>query len=366
MENKRVDWVDTAKGLGMLFVLIFHALPEGTLYYYFASFHLPLFSFLSGFVYSEKYSKNFESLVHYVKKKIRATYVPFVSYSLAFMLLHNLFCQLHFIGSTYGSNVPYIGARDYLNKSIDILTMGGGESLTGPLWYLIPLLELTTVFAFICFAFVNRKKDGDILVMLSCVLGYIIFSNLDMPRHMSNAFRLMLFYMCGFFYKKYGTSILKKLKELFLLCIIPVAISLQLICLRYSTDWQGNNLLVVFIAALSGIIMTIAVSMFITSHTFAGISRLIQYIGQNTMCILPLHLLAYSMVRWVFVHIYNLPLNEIEHLIVLPHKSWTGVYVIAGVVIPLTINLVQRLLAMNLQRLLSVIRNQIKRRTTKV
>ena len=156
--------------------------------------------------------------------------------------------------------------------------MGGGESLTGPLWYLIPLLELTTVFAFICFAFVNRKKDGDILVMLSCVLGYIIFSNLDMPRHMSNAFRLMLFYMCGFFYKKYGTSILKKLKELFLLCIIPVAISLQLICLRYSTDWQGNNLLVVFIAALSGIIMTIAVSMFITSHTFAGISRLIQYI----------------------------------------------------------------------------------------
>ena len=69
MENKRVDWVDTAKGLGMLFVLIFHALPEGTLYYYFASFHLPLFSFLSGFVYSEKYSKNFESLVHYVKKK---------------------------------------------------------------------------------------------------------------------------------------------------------------------------------------------------------------------------------------------------------------------------------------------------------
>ena len=55
---KRIEWIDNAKGLGILFVIIAHVINHtqtlmsaSTLIY---TFHMPLFFILSGFTLSEK------------------------------------------------------------------------------------------------------------------------------------------------------------------------------------------------------------------------------------------------------------------------------------------------------------------------
>ena len=49
--GKRIEWIDTAKGIGLILVILGHLhIPFMTTWIYL--FHMPLFFFLSGLVYS--------------------------------------------------------------------------------------------------------------------------------------------------------------------------------------------------------------------------------------------------------------------------------------------------------------------------
>ena len=62
MVNKRIEWIDIARGIAILFVIIGHSLGN---YFssYFANliyvFHMPIFFVLSGYLYRRKNKKNF-------------------------------------------------------------------------------------------------------------------------------------------------------------------------------------------------------------------------------------------------------------------------------------------------------------------
>lgn len=51
MVEKRVEWIDMAKGIGLLFVFLGH-LKTPFLATWIYTFHMPLFFFLSGLVYN--------------------------------------------------------------------------------------------------------------------------------------------------------------------------------------------------------------------------------------------------------------------------------------------------------------------------
>ena len=49
-QNTRFDWVDTAKGLGIILVVIAHVWTKGPVRDFIYSFHMPLFFLLSGYM----------------------------------------------------------------------------------------------------------------------------------------------------------------------------------------------------------------------------------------------------------------------------------------------------------------------------
>ncbi len=53
-DRRRIDWIDAAKGLGMILVVITHASPPTWLKEIVSSFNMPLFFVLAGFVYSTR------------------------------------------------------------------------------------------------------------------------------------------------------------------------------------------------------------------------------------------------------------------------------------------------------------------------
>lgn len=54
ISNKRIVWVDIAKGLSILMMVISHEMPTNSFYYALIfSFHMPLFFILSGYTSRE-------------------------------------------------------------------------------------------------------------------------------------------------------------------------------------------------------------------------------------------------------------------------------------------------------------------------
>lgn len=105
IQIKRINWIDIAKAFGILIVLAFHACPRGYIKNFLWQMHMPLFAFLSGIVYSKKYSSNIHMLLLFVKKRIETIYIPFVSYSLVFLAFHNFLYKINFIGPINGNEI---------------------------------------------------------------------------------------------------------------------------------------------------------------------------------------------------------------------------------------------------------------------
>lgn len=75
---KRIDWIDIAKGLGMLAIIWGHICCKGWSNNLVYSFHIPLFFFLSGLVYN---NAKYTSFVTFVKNRAKRLLLPYFIYS---------------------------------------------------------------------------------------------------------------------------------------------------------------------------------------------------------------------------------------------------------------------------------------------
>lgn len=74
--NKRIEWIDAVKGFGMILVILGHmTIPELVRRCIF-SFHMPLFFFISGYLYGGGYS------LSWVGRKAKALLIPYIVYGL--------------------------------------------------------------------------------------------------------------------------------------------------------------------------------------------------------------------------------------------------------------------------------------------
>lgn len=129
MEQQRNKTLDIAKAICISLMVIGHSGCPEYLDRFIYLFHMPCFFFISGWLLKDNYVTDIrKGLI----KKIKGSYVPFVKWSLIFLLLHNVFSRLYIYNSSYN-------ASDFIAKIIRILTMTGGEELLGGFWFLISL-----------------------------------------------------------------------------------------------------------------------------------------------------------------------------------------------------------------------------------
>jgi len=69
--NKRILYLDIAKGIAIILMLIFHFMPDHFLKQYAYSFHMPLFIIISGYFYKD------EKLTTFIKKTIKTLLIPY-------------------------------------------------------------------------------------------------------------------------------------------------------------------------------------------------------------------------------------------------------------------------------------------------
>ncbi len=74
MVEERLSYIDIAKGIGIICVVIGHVIPYGPLWYFIYSFHMPLFFFISGMVCN--YSKY--TIKAFVYRRLKTLLIPFI------------------------------------------------------------------------------------------------------------------------------------------------------------------------------------------------------------------------------------------------------------------------------------------------
>ena len=271
--EQRIDWVDTLKGIGIFLIVWGHYLENGWLRDYIFSFHVPLFFFVSGYLFNHKKHSHFSV---FFKKRFKSIIVPYLFFSfisLGYVILKGS------IGEIQGFSFPLykpilgifysIGANPWLIHNI-------------ALWFLTCLFIVEITYFYI--NKMTSKKTTLILLLLTfSIVGYIIsiIPLIRLPWSIDIAFTAIVFYGVGHLYR--GHVDIKR-KYLF----VPLFIlSFLFSNLNRGVDMNYlayGNYFYFYISAFSGIFLFIIISQLINKNFIFA------FLGINSLIILGLHL----------------------------------------------------------------------------
>ncbi|WP_099303697.1 acyltransferase family protein [Bacillus sp. Marseille-P3800] len=312
--DKRIHWIDAAKGLGIILVVMSHAPINPELKAFLFAFHMPLFFYLSGAVF--KPSK--QSFGSFIKKKARGLLFPYFLFSaMTYITWFFIFRHLSF---TPGENV------DPLNPFTGIfLSTPENYQLTynPAIWFLTCLFLVELLFFF--YHRVSRGKWIGLFLMTAAGLGYAsTFLSFSLPWNGFVALTAVVFYGLGFLTKHLWKTFSWKV-------VIPL--SSALFTLMYfiqsvneRIDMRGNILgepYVFYPAALLGMI---AFLFFIQKVQH---SRWLLFLGSNSIVILLVHMPLLNTVRALMHYGFGVNLDTANTL------PWT--FLFTGLTLALTI-----------------------------
>ncbi len=86
----RIEWVDAAKGIGILMVMFGHNWLDWKYCYYFYSFHMPLFFILAGYTFSDR-----RAPFDFIKQKAKVLIIPYVLFVCCYLIFYGVLSHTH-------------------------------------------------------------------------------------------------------------------------------------------------------------------------------------------------------------------------------------------------------------------------------
>ncbi len=333
-----------AKALGIILMVVGHSGCPQMLSRFLYTFHMPLFFFCSGYFFKEIYDR--QSLFLFCKKRIRGLYVPYIKWSLLFIFLHNVFFRLNILNELT-SSYRY-GIKDYAISVVKALLMSDYELLIRPFWFIKVLLIASILMAIISYLFnkllrqpITKKSEHFmdltnllLLLFVSILLKYFnwdvaVVGNLSVVTfsmvyiYLGKVFRFLEW---KFSYHQTSTIIIT-----FIICLIGCNFIEGPIDMRYTTLW---SILPYFMVSICGILFTIFASKILNG---LSVNRFFYYIGNNTMPILALNMLALKLGNLIKILLLDLPIKQLsDYPIISEYNDYFWLlYTLIGVSVPL-------------------------------
>ncbi|MFA9376717.1 MAG: acyltransferase family protein [Lachnotalea sp.] len=316
MNNKlqvknRIGWIDIAKAIGILVVLINHAeLHLGFVTFLGGMFYMPVFFVLSGYTFK---NHSEESIRSFIMNKAKRLLVPYACFQ---VVLIGLFTMINVIkrqsvgqilysivGAVYSRNTLFAKASDTLvtvpTNTIDLMT-----GLSGPLWFLTALFVTLVIYKFILTVSNGSAKREWLYLGISIFIG-IMFKYMCpilLPWSIDSAFVSVGFIHCGRMMKK--ENIIQKLYRAphYILGIIAVFVVLSYIngIVNMSIRDFGKSVLIYLVVGSVGSLLVMLISKAIEEYTKI-INQILEMIGRHTIGILAFHLIIFGIIQSVFV-----------------------------------------------------------------
>ena len=282
MTKGRVLWLDVAKGMAIILVVLGHSSLPAVLNRFIFAFHMPFFFFASGYVsVFNKYN-----LGDYVSRKAKVLLLPFLRYSIINLLLQ-----------------PYVSDMTYQEYWMRFLQEGW---LGVPLWF-VPVLFLALLLAKIVFmieSHVIRRLMYIVLPIMSIVLKEI---DLWLPWNISVVpYASFLIIIANWGGRLFNTPDKYKPRSLFLLILICLAVTSG-ISYFWKLDMCWNIILPfvpLLIGAIAGSVFLSLLAILIVKYNKL-FTRVLQAIGKETFLIL-----AFAEITIVYLN-YFFSLNSV-------------------------------------------------------
>ena len=268
-QQARLDYIDIAKGIGMILVYIGHCKIQGSspLFQWIYSFHMPLFFYLSGLLFKRK---KFRVVI---ANKVFSLIIPYVLFSIINYFLYNI-------------------ARTCDVSLVGVLLYGWGLN---PMWFIPVLFVIELLHA----SFVCQRR-----FLLRCV-AFLFLTTLFVLKIKTNFFapyaasEIPWFYLCfltGYFSINRLEGWMNKFSRFSFVFLIFQILLLFMIVLPYNDNYrcQDNDFLSYlyrYVLGMLGTLIVLLVSKIIANAKF---SFLFRFIGRNTIVLLCTHKMFYD------------------------------------------------------------------------
>lgn len=335
-KDTKITYINIAKALGIILVVIGHSIsPVNRLIYL---FHMPLFFFISGYLYRDSYSLE---PIELGIKRLKSLYFPYIKYQLFFLVLHNIFFELNIYNKEINKIKPY-SMKELLIHIHNILTFHGSELMGAALWFLPALFMVNVLFCLYNYGIKRLGIESEnktqiilaTMVFLSFVLG-LLRTKAGIPQFLNNNIALVavsIFYG-GYLFKRYESKIPFKI---IYACIAFIVLIILWRYFKATVAMNKNNYSNPALFTI-GWIFGVYVIMYISKLLDKRKNLLLNYIGSNTMIIMSFHFLAFKLVTAFQIYYSSLPLTKLaSYPVLFSNNGWWMVYTVFGIFIPLT------------------------------
>lgn len=285
----RLDYIDSAKGLGMILVVFGHLLlSDSPLYTIIYSFHMPFFFMVSGF-----FAKPKTKFIPYLVKQIKRLIVPFL---IVFV-----------IGVAVTFAIPSLRLDSFSDVLPLLIKARPIEINVGPIWFLACLFDVAIIFYFYYKLILEKNKILLNFISLG-VLSIVAFLipriesrfGIQMPFKTDVAFMALVFYTIGYLLKeKFLSDEFSKLswdKIVLILFTLPIVVLMPhyLIGQTFlSGGMFGPDLFWYLFTAFCGSVLLMVLGLLCRKI------RVLQYIGKNSLIIFSVHSLVILLFNYI-------------------------------------------------------------------
>ena len=310
MGRKRIDYIDIAKGLGMLAIIWGHIMLSGWSCKMVYGFHIPVFFMLSGMCFNQKKYNTFGELI---VRRIKTLLVPYVIFSVVTWLV-------------YVAGVLVLHYDTITNCWYYMLQTALAQGSDGYLRHNVALWFVTCLFVVdILYYFISKLSDVAILVIsvLCAVVGVLFskhyFNITTLPWSFDSALVAMPFFAFGnLIVKRLSHETIMKtinnnnfssvLVTVFLSVVFLIGVQLyDYISLGHNN--LGHHAWKFYLNAFTGSISVIMISLLLSSLLNQGWFQrpilFIRWLGANSFYVMATHLPLLSLLLIILAKIFQ-------------------------------------------------------------
>ena len=321
MTNERIPYIDVAKGL-LILIVILHHLPyvavkvgaEDSFYYetfnyqfLYYTYFMPAFFLITG--YCSKQSREF-NLGNLVVKNLKTIILPAFTLGL-------LSSCIGLVGITYKQGIgvlPIEFAKAVYQNIVSIVKNGGNY------WFLSALFVSKIMYGIVNYCVICRgrgRKSLFFIYLIFVFLGYFCFS-MGLTEHWAiwHAFMLCIFLFCGQLLREFGIS--KKMSVGCITLFVVVTFFYVVILNRLSLPKITSTIVinswrevpVFLILSFTGSVMIMTISRLINENSY------LQFWGRNSLIVYGIHwAILFKLYRIVLPYIgYNVMLSLLTYI----------------------------------------------------
>lgn len=264
MNNDRIEWMDAFRGLGMCCVILGHMQIPHVLSQVVFSFHMPLFFFASGYLYSGGWGGK------WILKKVDSLLLPYLVYGVI------------------GIAVRQLNVGDVNWWFVKMLFCGNG---VGAVWFLTCLFMVELIGSAV--ARIKRTILIMVVALLLAVVGYWMEHNGHFPVMMSRVvLQACVFWLVGYLFRKHSvfdrlmSQPRNTLRNWVILVLLLAGCALfKLQRVDFGSMKTGNPILL-YTTAMSFIILIA-----LAAQSTLGRMGILKFIGRNSFLFMNWHVI---------------------------------------------------------------------------